>query len=330
MSNQRPRVGIVGTGFVAKLRAELFTADSRSVVVAIAGNPERAKTIIDNLQIEARIYVDPAELIARADLDLVVVANINRDHGSVTDLVLRSGKAAIVEYPLALDFGQAKALVEYAASQNLLLHIEHIELLSGVHLAAQAHLSQIGTPLRARYSTQSPQRPCPDKWTYMPELFGFPLVASVSRIHRLTHLFGKVKSISCQLSYSGESLPEKFSNCICAAQLQFANGIHAEVGYAKGEYIWQQERSLEIEGTEGGIFFKGEQGKLITSKGESEIIANAPKGLFKQDTEAVLDFLETAKPIYTHSNHALYALSIANAAAESVATNQTIIINETE
>lgn len=321
------RVGIVGTGFVAKLRAELFTADQRTEVVAIAGKLERAQELIHSLQIQPEIYTSAEDLIARPDLDLVVVANVNRDHGKVTELVLRSGKNAIVEYPLSLDFDQAKALVEYAAQQNLMLHIEHIELLSGVHRSAQEYLSQIGTPLRARYATQSPQRPVPDKWTYMPDLFGFPLVASVSRIHRLTYLFGKVKSISCQLSYRGEALPEKFSNCICTAQLQFENGVHAEVGYAKGEYIWKQERILEIEGTEGGLFFVGEKGKLITATGETEITAAASKGLFKLDTEAVIDHLENGKSLYTQSNHALYALGVASAAARSVASGQTVNID---
>jgi len=327
MIDQPLRIGIVGTGFVAKLRTELFSADPRSLVVAIAGNQARAEKINEAVAIDAQIYADPAELIARNDLDLVVVANLNRDHAKTADLVLRSGKAAIVEYPLALDFDRAKQLVEYAANQNLLLHIEHIELLSGVHRAAQAYLSKIGTTLRAKYVTQSPQRPAPDKWTYMPELFGFPLVASVSRIHRLTHLFGKVKSVSCQLSYAGDALPVSFRNCICAAQLMFENGIQAEVGYAKGEYIWQSERCLEIEGTEGGIFFKGEKGRLITNAGETEIVADSPKGLFKQDTESVLDFLQTGKSIYTQSEHALYALGIACAAAKSVATNQTVVID---
>jgi biliverdin reductase len=326
MRSQRIRVGIVGTGFVAKLRAELFTTDPRTEVVAIAGNLERAQELIHSLQIQPQVFASAEDLIA-TDLDLVVVANINRDHDKVTELALRAGKSAIVEYPISLDFDQAKALVEYAAQQNLMLHIEHIELLSGVHRSAQEHLSKIGIPLRAKYATQSPQRPVPDKWTYVPELFGFPLIASVSRIHRLTHLFGKVKSISCQLSYRGESLPQKFSNCICAAQLQFENGVRAEVGYAKGEYIWKQERILEIEGTEGGLFFVGEKGKLIATEGETEIIAAGSKGLFKQDTEAVIDHLESGKPLYTQSNSALYALAVASAAAKSVALGETVTMS---
>jgi biliverdin reductase len=321
------KVGIIGTGFVAKLRAELFTADPRTEVVAIAGNLERAQELIHSLQIQPKVFASAADLIANSDLDLVVVANINRDHDKVTELVLQAGKNAIVEYPLSLDFERAKALVEYAARQNLLLHVEHIELLSGVHRSAQEYLSKIGIPLRAKYATQSPQRPVPDKWTYMPELFGFPLIASVSRIHRLTHLFGKVKSISCQLSYKGESLPQKFSNCICAAQLQFENGVRAEVGYAKGEYIWKQERILEIEGTEGGLFFVGEKGKLITVEGESEIIAASSKGLFKLDTEAVIDYLECGKPLYTQSDSALYALAVASAAAKSVSSGETVTMS---
>jgi biliverdin reductase len=49
--HQPLRVGIVGTGFVAKLRTEIFSQDPRIVVTAIAGNLEKAQAIAQEFEI---------------------------------------------------------------------------------------------------------------------------------------------------------------------------------------------------------------------------------------------------------------------------------------
>lgn len=127
----------------------------------------------------------------RHDIDLVVVCNVNRDHAAVVGQALRSGKHVIVEYPLSFSFTEAEELVKLAKQQNLMLHVEHIELLGGVHQLVVEHLDKVGIPFYARYSTKSPQFPAPDRWTYKPELFGFPLTAAVSRLNRIIVLLVK-------------------------------------------------------------------------------------------------------------------------------------------
>jgi biliverdin reductase len=318
------RIGIVGTGFVAKLRAEIFSQDARVQLKAIAGSLSKAKELAQTFGMESHEYW--SELVIRPDIDLVVVANINRDHSAVVSQALRSGKHVIVEYPLSFNLTEAEELIQLAQQKQLLLHVEHIELLGGVHQATVEYLSKIGTPFYARYVTQNPQRPALDKWTYMPDLFGFPLVAAVSRIHRLTAMFGTVKTVSCQLRYAGLSLPKQFTSCICNAQLQFSNGLIADVGYSKGESVWKPERSLEIQGSEGAILFEAETGKLITADGEETLPAGPSRGLFKKDTENVLAHLFTGTPLYVTPVSALHALAVACAAEKSARTNQVVEI----
>jgi biliverdin reductase len=316
------RIGIVGTGFVAKLRAELFSQDPRVELKAIAGNPAKAQEIAHTFGMESHEYW--SELIIRSDIDLIVVATINRYHSAVVSQALRCGKHVIVEYPLSFNLAEAEELLQLAQQQQLTLHVEHIELLGGVHQAAIESLAKIGTPFYARYATQSPQRPAPDKWTYMPDLFGFPLIAAVSRIHRLTAMFGTVKTVSCQLRYAGLSLPKQFTSCVCNAQLQFSNGLIADVSYSKGESVWKPERSLEIQGSSGAIIFEAEVGKLITAEGEETIQAEPSKGLFKKDTENVLAHLFEGAPLYVNPESALHALAVACAAEKSARTNQVV------
>ncbi|MBD2188665.1 Gfo/Idh/MocA family protein [Pseudanabaena mucicola] len=323
---QQPlRVGIVGTGFVAKLRTEIFSQDLRLKVQAIAGTITKAEAIAQEFAIP-HVHQYWSELVMRNDVDLVVVCNVNRDHAAVVGQALRSGKHVIVEYPLAFTVAEAEELIAIAKQKNLMLHVEHIELLGGVHQLVLQHLDQVGNPFYARYSTKSPQRPVPDKWTYRPDLFGFPLTAAVSRLNRIIVLFGKVKAVSCQLRYSGDNLPHHFTSCVCNAQLQFENGVIADISYSKGENFWQPERVMELQGSHGAIIFSGDKGKLISADGEMELDAGTTRGLFKKDTENVLSHLFTGTPLYNDHDSVLHSLAVANAAEKSAATNQTVIL----
>jgi biliverdin reductase len=251
---------------------------------------------------------------------------VNRDHAAVVGQALRSGKHEIVEYPLAFNVQEAEELVKLAKQQNLMLHVEHIELLGGVHQLVVEHLAKVGKPFYARYSTKSPHSPVPDKWSYQPELFGFPLTAAVSRLNRIIVLFGKVKSVSCQLQYSGDNLPRWYTSCVCNAQLLFENGVLADISYSKGENFWHPERVMELQGSQGAIVFAGDKGKLITADGEIELDAGTTRGLFKKDTENVLSHLFDDVPLYSDHKIILHSLAVANAAEKAAATNQTVML----
>lgn len=122
------QVGLVGTGYAAKLRAEALQNDTRSHLVSVAGHtPDKTLAFSQTYAVEAASSWQ--ELVARSDLDLVVIANVNCDHGAVARSALEAGKHVVVEYPLSLNVNEAEALIQLAASQQKLLHVEHVELL---------------------------------------------------------------------------------------------------------------------------------------------------------------------------------------------------------
>jgi biliverdin reductase len=320
------KTGLVGTGYAARLRAETLKADSRSHLVSVVGHhPDQTAAFADSY--DAQRVDDWATLIEQPDLDLVIIATINRDHGSIARAALQAGKHVVVEYPLALEVAEAEALITLAKAQNKLLHVEHIELLSGIHQAIASALPAIGTPFHVRYASTNPQRPAPQKWTYQPELFGFPLVGAVSRIHRLTHLFGKVITVSCQARFWHPSGSASFySSCLCTAQLRFASGLIAEVVYGKGEALWQAERTLVIQGEQGAILIDGEQGTLVQAEETRSLDMGTRRGLFAKDTAMVLDHLTIGSSLYVSPASSLYALKVADAARRAAETGQTVYL----
>lgn len=318
------KVGLVGTGYAAKLRAETLQKDQRTNLVAVVGHTAD-KTAEFSRTYQAEAIASVAELV-RSDVDLVIVASVNREHGATARTALEQGKHVVVEYPLSLDVQEAEGLIAIAKAQNKLLHVEHIELLGGLHQALQQNLAKIGTPFYARYSTINHQYPAPRRWTYNQELFGFPLSGALSRIHRLTNLFGTVDTVSCQNRYWGADA-EYYQACLCTTQLKFTSGLIAEVVYGKGETIWQDERKFVVDGEKGGLVFDKEEGILINTDGTTPIEVGTRKGLFAKDTDMVLNHLLNGSDLYVRASDSLYALKVADAACRSAQMGQTISLN---
>lgn len=321
------RVGLVGTGYAAKLRAEALVADQRTNLVAIAGHqPENTTAFAQQYQTAALTSWE--ELVQRSDIDLVVISTINRDHGAIARAALTQGKHVIVEYPLSVNVKEAEELIALAKSQNKLLHVEHIELLGGLHQALQENLPQIGDIFYVRYSTINPQHPAPRKWTYHHDFFGFPLIGALSRLHRLTNLFGKVFSVNCHQRY-WEIESDYYQTCFCISQLCFENGLLAQVVYGKGETLWQPERKFEVHGENGGLIFDSDGGMLIQSGKTTAIEVGTRRGLFAKDTTMVLDHLFHGTGLYVTPEQSLYALKVADALHRAAETGLTIFMSDT-
>ena len=318
------RVGIVGTGFAAKLRAETLQMNKQSHLIAVSGHtPETTQEFAN--QHKAVAVESWQQLVEHPDLDLVIICTINRDHGAIVHAALNANKHVIVEYPLSLDPNQAEALIALAEAKGKLLHVEHIELLGGLHQALRQSLPATGKVFYARYATIFAQRPAPKRWTYNHQQFGFPFSGAVSRIHRFTDLFGKVESVSCQSQFWEDG--EYYTSCLCTAQLRFVSGLIAEITYGKGEVFWQNLRNFEVHGEQGTLLFEGDEGSLIRGEEKTPIEVGGRRGLFAKDTEMVLDYLVEGTPLYVSAEASCYALKVADAARQSAEMGKVILVS---
>ena len=322
------KVGIIGTGYAAKKRAEAIKSDRRTELLVVTGNtPVKLQEFCQTYAVEA---VDSwSELVNLPQLDLIFICTINQGCGAIAKAAILAGKHVVVEYPLALEVEVAEEVIELAAAKQKLLHVEHIEIIGGLHQAIKQYLPQIGQVFHASYTTIAAQHPVEPNWKYHRQQFGFPLSAALSRIHRLTDLFGTVEQVTCNNRYW--NLPNSdsayFTACFCQAQLNFHNGVTADITYGKGDIFWQSDRTMSIYGEAGKIIFVGEKGTLINGENEQDIPVTPRRGLFAQDTAMVLDYLLAQQPLYLQPQASLYALQVANAARESSNTNQTIYLD---
>ncbi|MDE5078591.1 MAG: Gfo/Idh/MocA family oxidoreductase [Trichodesmium sp. St2_bin6] len=309
------RVGIVGTGYAAKARAETLKADERSLLVTVAGHtPEKTEAFSQTFQVESAASWQ--QLVERKDLDLVIISTINRDHGAIALAALENNKHIIVEYPLSLDPTEAESLITLAKKKNKLLPVEHIERLGGLHNAIKESLSKIGKIFYARYVTINSKQPASQKWTYSYSLFGFPFVGALSRFHRFTDLFGQVDTVNCQSQFWYTKV-DLYKACLCTAQLKFNNNVIGEVVYGKGETFWHSENTFTLYGEKGKLIFTPQQGQLLQGEKIQTIEVGARRGLFAKDTKMVIEHLLQGTPLYITPEASLYTLKVANLSQKS-------------
>ena len=127
-----------------------------------------------------------ADVLGDPEVAGVILCTPNLLHASQARAALDAGKHVLVEFPLAPAPAQFRALLERAHRTNLVLHEEHIELLS----PSQAWLRESARPLgrprggRLEFTGEAVG------WIADPALAGTPALCALARLHRLVDLFG--------------------------------------------------------------------------------------------------------------------------------------------
>ncbi len=323
---QELRVGLVGTGYAAKLRAKALKETEGAQLVVVAGRDS------DRVQAFSQEHgIAPASdwqtLVKRPDLDLIVISSSNETHAPVAEAALMESKHVVVEYPLALDLAEAEKLIALAQRKEKLLHVEHIELLGGLHQSLIQNLAQVGEPRYVRYATVAPKEPAPMRWSFNHDQLGFPLMGALSRIHRLTNAFGPVASVTCHTKFwPNLEDPSYFSSFLCNAQLFFESGVLGYVTMAKGEGLWNAERLLEVKGDRGALRFDRDEAQFFSEDGDSAVEMGGRRGLFNLDTQNVVGHLLRGEKLYVSVAESLYALRVADAARRASESGQTVLV----
>ena len=89
---------------------------------------------------------------------------------------IEGNKHTVIEYPLSLNPQEASTIIALAQAKNKLIHVEHIELIGGIHQTLKKYLPEIGNISYARYTTIAPKHPAPRRWNYHRQMWGFSTV----------------------------------------------------------------------------------------------------------------------------------------------------------
>ena len=123
MSAAPLKVGLIGYGYAGKtFHAPLIAAVPDLALVAVASS-DAAKVHADWPTVT--VHATPAELIAREDIDLIVIATPNDTHHPLARSALLAGRHVVVDKPFTVALDDARELVALAREHRRVLSVFH-------------------------------------------------------------------------------------------------------------------------------------------------------------------------------------------------------------
>jgi predicted dehydrogenase len=150
-------IGIVGTGWGARVQVPLFR-EAGLDVVAIAGF-HRNKTGKFADELGLRAFDDWRELVKSADIDLVSIVTPPSEHREMTLAALEHGKHVLCEKPTAMNAREAEELRDAAGQRpSQIALIDHELRFLPSWREARARIAEIGAVRHAEVRYTSPSR----------------------------------------------------------------------------------------------------------------------------------------------------------------------------
>ena len=226
-----------------------------------------------------------ADVLADPSVAGVILCTPNLLHPAQARAALDAGKHVLVEFPLAPGPTEARALLERAHELSLVLHEEHIELLSPSQLWLRARALLLGRPRGGVLEFTGSAA----GWIADPELAGSPALCALARLHRLVDLFGQAE--------------------VRASTLERGSGyrLEVELGFASGGVVALVEARSPGGVRETHWRVECEHGLL------GDPPAERPEGLFACDLACfVARVVESAEP-YVSEARCLHVLELVEA-----------------
>lgn len=121
---QLPRLGFVGVGWIGRLRMEALLDGRHAVAAAIVEPDERRRRQARQLAPDARPYGDLSALLAREDVDGVVIATPSALHAEQALQALEAGVPVFCQKPLGRTATETRLVVEAARRADRLLAVD--------------------------------------------------------------------------------------------------------------------------------------------------------------------------------------------------------------
>lgn len=117
------RVGLIGFGYAGRtFHAPLVRAtEGLELVAVVSSDAGKVHALLPRIE----VLPTPEALLARGDIDLVVVATPNDSHAPLACAACAAGKAVVIDKPFALSLAEARGTIEAAEAAGVLLTVFH-------------------------------------------------------------------------------------------------------------------------------------------------------------------------------------------------------------
>ena len=339
------RIGIIGCGSVMRgpymnLAARLKREGKVELIAACDIDPAR-ETVVKERFGFPYFSTNYKDILARSDVDLVLILSSMQVHGKIARAALAAGKHVLVEKPMAPTLEEGRLLLAEAQASDKILHCAPHVVLSptfqDMHRRIQA--GEIGKPAlgRALYGWSGPEW---GQWFY--QKGGGPMFdLGVYNVTSLTALLGPAKRVT---AFTGQTEPVRVIEDK-PMQIETEDNAHVLMDHGNACFSTMttgftiqayRTNAIEIYGTKGTIQMLGDDwdpnGFELYRKGADHWELHGESNPSWPWTDGLRHLVECiqqgTKPVITpeHAFHVLEIMIKANIASE---TNQTQIMEST-
>lgn len=271
MTKDPIRFAITGSGYIGAEFARIVDGLPNAELVAVhSGSGAGARRVADQLGCEVAATLE--ELVARDDVDAVIVATPNNLHREPVTLAARHGKHVFCEKPFALSVADCDAMLAACDDAGVRLMLGHtMHFFSGMQRAKEwIDAGVIGRPLVAHAERTGWEEPREQlSWKKQQDTSGGHLFHHIHEIDLLLWCIGDVaavRAVGGNLAHQGEGHGDE--DDVILLTLEFADGAFGTMQYGSG-FRWG-EHHVKINGAEGAILIDVKTATLHLKRGDAE------------------------------------------------------------
>ena len=272
MSGETVRIGVIGAGDISHYHLSGLQAAGGADVRVISGRrAERVAPVAEQYGIPD-IETDYREVLARNDIDAVMILTPENSHEEIAVAAAEAGKATMVQKPVAHSVESCERLIVAAerAGVNLQVSYMHRYFEEVVYVRDLIRSGKFGEihAVRMRNATSGPIMP----WYYDSTMVQGGVVFSLGShgIDLIQHLIGAVEDVSARTATmmrertfsNGEVVTDIEFEDIAFATYRMKNGILVDHEMSGCEQNGTDRFLVEIYGEKGTMLLRGPRGPL--------------------------------------------------------------------
>lgn len=243
-------LGLIGAGKVARVHvANLDRIEGARLVAVADALPEAARSLADEVGCDALVSAD--ELLARADVEAVLVTTPPDTHAALIRAAAQAEKQIFCEKPLATSLGDAREAVEAAEAAGVLLQVGYNRRFDPDFRRVRDEVDggRVGRPLVLRISSRDPAPPPAD---YLARSGGVFLDTTSHDFDLARFVLGAELT---EVAVRGGSLVDENAAAIgdvdtLVVAVAFSNGAFGAIDNCRSSAYGYDQR-LEVHGTVG-------------------------------------------------------------------------------
>ena len=327
------RVAVLGAGRIGQIHAANVEANRRANLVAVADPIEAAaRSLADRLGCEASTNAEA--LIARADIDAVVIGTPSDTHAYLMLKAAHAGKAVLCEKPVDNDLAKADAAVTElnALNARVMMAFNRRFDPSNIELRRAIDAGEIGEVRQVIITSRDPGLPPRD---YVAHSGGIFRDMAIHDFDMARFLLGEepVEVYAKASRVVDAAMMEEFADFdTVMVILQTASGKQCHINCCR-EAVYGYDQRFEILGSKGMLLNDNLRPSTVRRYTASETEARAPllnffleryTDAYRNELEAFLKALEDGSPMPTTPRDGRQALRLADCALQSVSTGCTV------